>query len=296
MGPPRPAILGRVDVAVIGAGRVGTAVAVLLQRAGHRIVAVSGRADTPARAERFLPGVPVTEAASAAAAGELVLVAVPDDAIAGTARDLAPALRAGQWIAHLSGATPLATLDPARASGARRLSVHPLQTLPDVEGAIERIPGAAIAVTADDDEGWELGERLARDLGGRPFRLADADRVTYHAAAVFASNALVALTGVAERLLAAAGVPDPLAALRPLQAATLDNVSRLGADAALTGPAVRGDAGTIERHLEALDGGAPEVVQAYVALCRLQLRLATDAGRLTGDGRARVERVLERWT
>jgi predicted short-subunit dehydrogenase-like oxidoreductase (DUF2520 family) len=285
-----------VDVAVIGAGRVGTAVAVLLQRAGHRIAAVSGRADTPPRAARFLPGVPVVDAASAAAAGELVLVAVPDDAIGDTVRDVAPAVARGRWVAHLSGATPLDALEPAREVGARRLSIHPLQTLPDVEGAIERIPGAAIAVTADDEEGWELGERLALDLGGRPFRLADEHRVTYHAAAVFASNALVALTAVAERLLAAGGVPDPIEALRPLQAATLDNVARLGADAALTGPAVRGDAGTIDRHLAALASGQPEVVQAYVAMCRLQLQLATDAGRLSDGDRARVERVLERWT
>lgn len=281
---------------MIGAGRVGTAVAVLLARAGHRIVAVSGRAGTAARAERFLPGVPVTDATSAAAAAELVVVAVPDDAIAGTVEELAPTLRPGQWVAHLSGATPLAALDAARAVGARRLSVHPLQTLPDVEGAIERIPGSAVAVTADDEEGSALGERLAGDLDGRPFRLADEDRVAYHAAAVFASNALVALTAVAERLLADSGVPDPLGALRPLQAATLNNVARLGARAALTGPAVRGDAGTIARHLEVLSGGAPEIVQAYVALCRLKLRLAVDAGRLSGEDRERVEKVLERWT
>ena len=281
---------------MIGSGRVGTAVAVLLSRVGHRIVAVSGRVDTPARAARFLPGVPVTDASSAAMAAELVVVAVPDDAIAAAVEEIASSLRRGQWVAHLSGATPLAALVRARTAGAGRLSIHPMQTLPDVEGAIERIPGSLIAVNADDEAGASVAESLAKDLGGHPFRLADEDRVLYHASAVLTSNALVALTSVAERLLRAVGVPEPVAALRPLQTATLDNVERLGPAAALTGPAVRGDAGTVARHLEALAVAMPEVVEVYVALCRLQLRLANESGRLRPEGRDGVERVLDRWT
>ena len=131
-------------------------------------------------------------------------------------------------------------------AGARPLAVHPLQTFADVAGALEALPGCAVAVTADDDDGFVLGETLGRDLGGRPFRLPDAQRPLYHAAAVFASNYLVAVSGAAEVLFSRAGVPEALAAMRPLQEATLANVHRLGPRAALTGPAVRGDAGTIE--------------------------------------------------
>jgi predicted short-subunit dehydrogenase-like oxidoreductase (DUF2520 family) len=286
-----------VDVAVIGAGRVGTAVGVLLLRAGHRIVAVSGRTSTRERVARHLPGVDVVDLPAAAAAGELVILGVPDDHIASVAGEVASAgaVRSGQWFAHFSGATPLAALDALRERGGRRLSIHPLQTVPDVESAIERIPGSTVAVTADDEEGGALGEALARDLGGRPFRLADDDRATYHAAAVFASNDLVALSDLAHRLLGQAGVPDPGAALEPLQLATVRNVRRLGAGRALTGPAVRGDAGTIERHLRRLSTVAPEAVAPYVAMCRVQLDLATASSRLSPERRRAVEEVLEGW-
>ncbi len=286
------------DIAIIGAGRAGTAVAVLWRRAGHDVIGVSGRETTVERAAEHLPGVPVVAAAEAALGAELVVVAVPDDMIAATVGDLANAgaLRAGAWVAHLSGATPLAALDAATRSGARRMGIHPLQTFPDVEAAIDRIPGCAVAVGADDEAGLGLAERLAQDLGGRPFRLADDHRAIYHAAAVFASNYLVAATGVAEQLLAAAGVPDPLGALEPLQRATVANLARTGPADALTGPAVRGDVGTVARNLEALGSSAPWAVGAYVELARVALDLAERGGRLGAVERAGVDEVLARWS
>ena len=286
------------DVAVVGAGRVGTALAVLLGRAGHAIVAVSGREATPARAATYLPGVPVLSPADAAARGEAVILAVPDDALPELAIDLAEGaeLRPACWAVHVSGALGLDALAPLVAAGARRLAMHPLQTVPDVEGAIERIPGSAIAVTADDEEGAALGSRLAVDVGGRPFPLADARRPLYHAAAVFASNYVVTSAGIAEELFREAGVPDPAAALLPLARASLENVARLGPGGALTGPAVRGDAGTVARNLEALRASAPHAVPGYVELCRLALDLGERSGRLTQGGRAAVEEVLSSWT
>jgi predicted short-subunit dehydrogenase-like oxidoreductase (DUF2520 family) len=286
------------DVSVVGAGRVGTAVAVLLRRAGHRITAVSGRSGSRGRAAQHLPDVPFLEPGPAAAAGQVVLLAVPDDLIATVARQIADAggFWPGQWVAHLSGASPLAVLDPARDLSAGRLSIHPLQTIPDVEWAIARIPGSAFAVTADDDAGFILGERLAEDLGGDPFRLAEGDRALYHAAAVFASNYLVTVSGIAAALLSAAGVPDPVRAIVPLQRGTTDNVERLGPAHALTGPAVRGDAGTVELNLQALRQHAPDVVDAYVVMCRAALALAVRSARLTEDRRDAVEEVLARWT
>ena len=127
--------------------------------------------------------------------------------------------------------------------GARRLALHPLQTFPDVGAALEGLPGCWIAVTADDDEGSGVGEGLVEDLHGVPFALADELRPLYHAAAVFASNSLVTVSAIAESLFEAAGVPDPRAAMAPLQRATLNHVEQLGAARALTGPAARGDAG-----------------------------------------------------
>lgn len=286
------------DLAIVGAGRVGTAFAVLLGRAGHRVVAVSGRAATRERVAASLPGVPLLSPAEAAARGEVVLIGTPDDAIERVCRELASAgaFRPGQGVAHLSGATPLAALGPARAAGAEIVSIHPLQTFPTVEAAVERLPGVPMAVTALSEEGHRLGERLVRDAGGHPFRLEDDAKALYHAAAVFASNYLVAVSALAEAAGRAAGLEDPVALMGPIQRTTLENVLALGPAAALTGPAVRGDAGTIGRHLDELSGAVPHAIPAYVALARVALDLGERSGRLAPERRREVEAVLERWT
>ena len=285
-------------VAVVGAGRLGTAVAVALRRAGHRMVGVSGRAETRVRAHAHLPDVPVLEPTDAAAAAELVIVGTPDDLIEPTVRTLVDsgAVATGSWVLHLSGALGLEALRPARSAGAHVLAIHPLQTFPDVGSAIDGLPGCWIAVTAEDEEGFGLGERLAHDLGGSPFRLDEAMRPLYHAAAVFASNYLIAASAIAESLFELAGVPDPAGAMAPLQRASLEHVERLGAARALTGPAVRGDAGTLERNLDALGRHAPALVAPYVAMARATVELAARSGRLDPASRAAAEDVLARWS
>jgi len=285
------------DVGVVGAGRVGTAVAVLLARAGHRIVGVSGAGPATAeRATKWLPEVPVLPPGEVARRSELLLLVAPDDRLAEVVTDVAADVPQGAWVAHLAGSMGLEVLRPVLDAGGRRLAVHPLQTFPDVEGALERLSGCAVAITADDQEGFTLGESIARDLGARPFRLADEFRPLYHAAAVFASNYLVAVAAAAERLLSLAAVEDPLTALLPLQRATLANVERLGVGDALTGPAVRGDAGTIAANLQAIAAEAPDLAPAYVAMCRVALDLATRSGRLDAAGRTAVEEALAPWS
>ena len=282
------------EVAIVGAGRVGTALAVLWRRAGHRIVAVAGGEATPARAAIYLPDVPVLDAVGAARAAQVVVIATPDGAIGDVANTIAAAgaVTAGDTVLHASGATGLDALDAPRAAGARVLSLHPLQTCPTVDAALERMAGAGFAVTALDEAGFALGERLARDAGGRPFRLADEAKPLYHAAAVFASNYLVTVTALAHEIERAAGLDDPAALLAPLQEATLANIVRVGPAEALTGPAVRGDARTVARNLEALAGSMPEAVRPYVALADLALALAERSGRLPAGGREEVEAVL----
>lgn len=224
-----------------------------------------------------------------------MIVGLPDDRIASEVASLTErgAFRGGQVVLHLSGATSLTALDPARAAGATVLAMHPLQTVPSVEAAIERLPGCAMAVTAHDEEGFAIGEGLAVEAGGRPFRLQDDRKPLYHAAAVFCSNYLVAVEGLAERLFRTAGLDDPVGRFAPLARATLEHVLEDGPAAALTGPAARGDAGTVRRNLEALAAHAPDVVRVYVALARTALDLAEKAGRLDPEARARVEEVLE---
>jgi predicted short-subunit dehydrogenase-like oxidoreductase (DUF2520 family) len=287
-----------VEISIVGAGTVGTALALLLQRAGHRIVAASGRGSTAARLTVHLPDVPLLDASQAASAGDVVLLGTPDDRIAEVCRAIAfeGGFGPSRSVAHLSGAIGLEVLDPAVDAGASVLCLHPLQTFPDVEAALGGIPGASFAITAREDGAVALGERLARDAGGEPFVLAEEVKPLYHAAAVFASNYLVALTAIADELFAAAGVDHPIARFLPLSRASLDHAAALGPERALTGPAVRGDAGTVERNLLALSERAPQAVAAYVALARVALDLGERSGRLDPAGRARVEEVLGRWT
>ncbi len=280
------------NIAIVGAGTVGTAVAVRWRDAGHSIVGVTGRDATRERASRWLSGVHIGDVGDVVPAADVAAIAVPDRAIATTATDVASAIRPRAAVLHLSGALGLAPLRSVAQAGGTPLALHPLQTFADVEGAIRSLDGTAIAVTADVDDGWELGDRLATDLGGEPFHLADDDRPLYHAAAVFASNYLVATAGAAAQLFAAAGLP--VEAMRPLQVTTLANVHRLGPRDALTGPAVRGDADTIERNLDAIAAAAPNLVVPYVALCRTAMDVA--GTRLPSVDRARVEEVLARWS
>jgi predicted short-subunit dehydrogenase-like oxidoreductase (DUF2520 family) len=257
---------------------------------------VAGGEGTRERAARFLPGVPVLSVEDAAALGRIVLIAVPDDRISEVCERMAPALGNGRAVAHVSGSVSLAALDAAARAGALVLSVHPLQTCPSVEAALERIPGCAMAVTARDEDGLALGERLATDVAGRPFRLDDELKPLYHAAAVFASNYFVAVTAMATDLLRMAGVDEPLAKLLPLSRATLGNVEEMGPEAALTGPAARGDAGAITRNLEALATAAPQAVPVYVALARAALEIGARSGRVPPERSAAVEEALAQWT
>jgi predicted short-subunit dehydrogenase-like oxidoreductase (DUF2520 family) len=286
------------DIAVVGSGRVGTALAVWLRAAGHRIVGVSGRDATADRVRRYLPSAPLLPAETAARRAEVVLIGAPDAAIEPACAALVAvgALTTGTAVGHLSGATSVSSLDAAASIGATTFSIHPLQTFPSVEAALDRLPGCPFAITSASDAGLALGEVLALDAGGRPFRLDDRAKPLYHAAAVFASNYLVTVTALAERVASAAGLVDPLELLAPLQRATLENVHDLGPGDALTGPAVRGDAGTVEANIAGLSASVPAAVAAYVVLARAAMDLGERAGHLSPGGRAAVEEVLERWT
>ncbi|HXF57667.1 MAG TPA: DUF2520 domain-containing protein [Actinomycetota bacterium] len=287
-------------MAIVGAGRVATALGVLLERAGHRVLVASGRQGSRDRAARHLPHVPfvpLDRAAERTPEAEAVLLGVSDDHVAPVCRALCQAggVRPGQFVLHLSGSLGLEALAPAEALGAEVLSLHPLQSFPTVERGVERFPGSGAAVTARTERGFAFGEALARDVGGVPFRLEDGLKPLYHAAAVFAANYLVTVEAVAERLFRLAGLTHPAPLFAPLARAVLDRALAEGPAAALTGPAVRGDTGTVRRNLEALAARAPEVVPAYVALARLAAGVAHGAGHLSEEGRARVEEALASW-
>ena len=185
-------------------------------------------------------------------APELVLLCVPDRAIA----EVAAAQEPGPWVAHVSGATPLDALHPHE----RRFSLHPLQTFVAERGP-EQIDGAWAAVTAETGEAREVGFELARTLGLEPFALRDDGRALYHAGAQFVSTYLVTLHRIASRLFDEAGAPPE--ALVPLMRRTIDN------GFLQTGPVVRGDWETIDRHLDAIRAFAPELEPVYRALAEV---------------------------
>ena len=218
------------SVHVIGNGRVGSA--------------VSARLD-----ERGLTRDPPDP--------DLILICVPDRAIAEVAAGVAP----GPWIAHVSGATPLARLAPHK----RRFGVHPLQTFTRRRGP-EQLDGAWAAVTAETEEAREIATWLAETLGLRPFALLEDNRATYHAGAAIASNYLVTLRQAAGSLLEAAGAPPE--ALNPLMLRTVEN------DFELTGPIQRGDWETVERHLEAIRTSCPELEPLYRVLADATVAVA----------------------
>ena len=215
-------------VQVVGAGRVGSAIAARLAQRGVEL-----RED----------------------GAELVLLCVPDTAIADTAARIEP----GPWVAHVSGATPLAALAPH----VRRFGLHPLQTFTRARGP-EQLDGAWAAVTAETAEARELGFELARLLGLEPFELDDAARPLYHAGAAIASNYLVTLHRVAADLLRAAGAPPE--ALTPLMRRTIENGFEL------TGPIERGDWNTVEAHRRAIRAMRPDLESLYDVLAEATAR------------------------
>ena len=271
----------RLTVGVVGAGRVGAVLGAALARAGHRLTGVSAVSDASlARAAELLPGVPVLEVPDVVAGAELVLLAVPDDALAALVGGLSAtgAWQAGQIVVHTSGRHGVAVLEPTRRHHVLPLALHPAMTFTGTAMDLDRLSECAFGVTTDDVL-RPVAEALVVEMGADPVWVAEADRAAYHAALAHGANHLVTLTSEAMEVLSRAGVAEPRRVLGPLMRAALDNALRLG-DAALTGPVARGDVGTVEDHLRELDRLSPEIRRTYVALARATALRALDSGRL----------------
>jgi len=257
-------------VGIVGAGRAGLGLGLALARVGHQ-VRLHARHPRPVPAPLALT---VGELPPWLSQVEVILLAVPDDAIADVACGLAAAglVKPGQTVLHLSGALGRDVLAPLAPSGAALGSLHPLQSLSDPATAPQRLSGAVAAVEGDE-RAVVVATALARGLGMEPVTIPAASKPTYHAAAVFAANFLVTLAATSQRLFVRAGLPPDGAtrALVALMQGTLDNVRAAGPAAALTGPVARGDVDTIRKHLAALDGADAEL---YRALSRAALAVS----------------------
>jgi predicted short-subunit dehydrogenase-like oxidoreductase (DUF2520 family) len=272
---------GRLRVGVVGSGRVGAVLGAALARAGHRVAAVSGVSQRSRdRAELLLPGVPVLSPPEVCAAADLVLLTVPDDELPGLVAGLVDtgALRAGQLVVHTSGRFGTAVLAPAQRIGVLPLALHPVMTFTGTSLDLDRLGGCVFGVTVPAPL-VPIADALVIEMGGEPVHVLEERRGLYHAALAHAANHLVTLVASAADLLRESGVADPARVLEPLLSAALDNALREG-DTALTGPVVRGDAGTVAAHVEAIGAVSPQTRDAYVALARLTAERALEAGLL----------------
>jgi predicted short-subunit dehydrogenase-like oxidoreductase (DUF2520 family) len=266
----------RPSVAIIGTGRAGGAIGLALQRAGYDVTAAWSRSRAGRQRAARLLGAPVLgNPADAAGAGDIAILAVPDDAIEETARGCADGMRRGQYLVHTSGSVSITALDAARERGARTGSLHPLQTLPEARRGADALAGAGVAVTCAPSDRSYL-RRLASAWGGRPFDLADDAKPVYHAAAVLASNLVVGVLAAAERLLDGVGVRSPRELMSPLSETAVRNALERGPGAALTGPVVRGDLGVLRRHVDALTAlpGGEATLELYRSATILLAQLA----------------------
>jgi predicted short-subunit dehydrogenase-like oxidoreductase (DUF2520 family) len=287
----------RPRITIIGPGRVGSSLAKLAFRAGWRFAAIAG-GHHPERTAHLAEelGAPVLPLAKAAAAGELILLTVRDNAIPSVCDQLAAAggLDRKPIVAHCSGALSSADLASARRIGCPVASIHPLQTFPDVEAAVARLPGTYCFLEGDADATTAL-EQLARDIHAIPVQIDPAVKPLYHAAAVFSSNYILTLLDAAISLFGTTGLDEPHCreALLPILHATVHNFQTKGASGALTGPLARGDEVTVEHHVENLRRHDPEILRLYAEVGARTIRMACQKGALDEHTAARLAALLK---
>lgn len=270
---------------MVGAGRVGAVLGSALRAAGHAVVGVSAvSAASRERADVLLPGVPVLAVPDVVERAELVLLTVPDDALADLVAGLAAtgAWQPGQLVVHTSGRFGWRVLGPAVTAGAIPLALHPAMTFTGTSLDLVRLTDCCFGVTAPTPV-LPIAQALVVEMGAEPVVVDEELRPLYHAALAHGANHLVTLVAQSLDLLRRAGVEEPARLLGPLLSAALDNALRRGDDA-LTGPVARGDAGTVAVHVEAMTAaGAADVLATYRALAR------TTADRALAGGRLRPE-------
>ncbi|MBN1189461.1 MAG: DUF2520 domain-containing protein [Dehalococcoidales bacterium] len=269
-------------IGFIGAGTVGTSLAVRLGLNGYNVEAVFSR--SPSSAERLVKAagsgrVYSTPQGVADNAG-FIFITTPDDAIPVVASEIK--WHAGQYVVHCSGADSLDVLEPARLCGAKVGSFHPLQTFAGIQKAIENLPGSTFALEAEGPL-LEILKEMSQALEGRWIKLGAGDKAAYHTAAVMSCNYLVTLVKLAADLWGSFGIPreEAIKALLPLIKGTINNIENLGIPNALTGPVARGDIGTVRIHLDTLKETSPGIIPAYSELGLQTLPVALDKGKIS---------------
>jgi predicted short-subunit dehydrogenase-like oxidoreductase (DUF2520 family) len=284
-------------IAILGLGKVGTAVGYLLKSSGYRIVAVAdASAAALEKGTSYTGGEAFTNPSRAAAQANCIIITTTDDAIAPVCAEIVrnSAVEPGDKIIHMSGAGGLNLLAPARAAGAKVGSIHPIQSFADVNGAIRNIPGSTFGITADEAlADWAVA--VVRDLQGVPFFVPEKDKALYHAAACMASNYLTTLMHMVEKTYQTLGLTrdEAIRAFWPLVKGTLVNVESNGTVGALTGPIARGDSGTIEKHLQAFRTSLPDLLAPYCILGLMTVEIALEKKTLSPDRAETIKKLLK---
>ncbi len=284
-------------VAIIGAGVVGTAIGALLTGKGYRITGVASRNLASAeKAVRYIgDGTASDDVVGTAREAEVIFITTPDGAIRPVCETIAEngGVTSQSTVIHCCGAHSAELLAPARACGASVLSIHPLQTMADVNQAVKNLPGSYFALDGDA-AALTTGKEIIRSLGGTEMVIPSEGKMLYHGAAVTACNYFVALVFQSLRMFEAIGIPFDagLPALMPLIRGTVKNLEQVGIPKALTGPIERGDVKTIEGHLAAFDGMMPEGKKIYCEMGRIAVDVAEAKGSIRAETKERLLKLL----
>jgi predicted short-subunit dehydrogenase-like oxidoreductase (DUF2520 family) len=283
-----------IKVGFIGAGTVGTALAILLSQKGYEFAGASRLHRGPgSQKSRAVSNLHLLDSNQAVAdASDITFITTPDKAIANVVAQIR--WRSGQSVVHCSGADSLDILEPARQAGAIVGAFHPLQTFASIEQAIENIPGSTFAIEAGEPLLTTLKE-MAENLDGHWIQLEAGAKVAYHAAAVFACNYLVTLVKMATDLWQTFDIPpqQSVPAMLPLIRGTLNNIENIGIPQCLTGPIARGDTGTITKHLETIRKKAPALLFPYKELGLQTVPIALAKGKIDEKQALEMQAILK---
>ena len=289
-----PVLSKKSRIGFIGAGRVGGSLALALSRQGYHVAAAASRTSSSAQAlADRVPGCTAYEAGQEVAdAVDVLFVTTADDAIGPVASAIS--WQRGQGVVHCSGAASLDVFEDAVGQGAIAGAFHPLQAISSVDNGVKSYPGTTFGIEGST-EIREFLEEMARALGGRPIFLNSADKAMYHLTGVLMGNLLTALGATAAQLWETFGFTraEGVKALAPMMRQVSINLDASGVPDAVAGPYVRGDIGTVRKHLEALHSRAPEMLPLYCELALAGLPFALEKGPIGPERAQEIRELLE---
>jgi predicted short-subunit dehydrogenase-like oxidoreductase (DUF2520 family) len=283
-------------IAIVGAGNVGTALAVLVAAAGHQITGIASRTEASAvRTARLVHAPHSTDPAAFTKEADIIFLTTPDRVISDVCSQIAASsgFAPNSIVAHTSGAHSSSILHAAAESGAYTISFHPLQTFANPDAGIKNLPGSFITIEGHENA-MPAARSLVADLKCQVLEIPTEGKALYHAAACIACNYFSTLTDTALTVMEAAGIKkeDGLPALYPLIEGTLKNIMRIGTVQSLTGPIARGDVSTVQAHLEAMQNQIPDIIPLYSLLGQATVNVAQTKGTIGEPEKESLQKLL----